>query len=296
MRITRTHKKRAYSRIAGAKSQSAMEYLMTYGWAILIIAIVLGALFSLGVFSLSNLSPRAQPGTCEVLRTSAVLSLAGQCNGLLPEYVGGFNGQSSYVLGPLPTNSLSVTLASWFLEKANVGAVETLIGDQNGYGVAAYGGCTAGTVDLVQQAQFFLCPDYAITTNTWYSVVMTLQQPDSSHVVYQLYVNGVLEYTSPNEVLPNSPTAMLIGSGDAPSVQMFDGLISNVQVYNTTLSQAEITALYDEGIGGAPIDLNNLVGWWPLNGNANDYSGFSNNGNAVSVAYTNSWTSGYSAP
>ncbi len=31
--------------------QSAMEYLMTYGWAILIIAVVLGALFSLGVFN-----------------------------------------------------------------------------------------------------------------------------------------------------------------------------------------------------------------------------------------------------
>ena len=34
----------------GFKGQSAMEYLMTYGWAILIIAIVLAALFSLGVF------------------------------------------------------------------------------------------------------------------------------------------------------------------------------------------------------------------------------------------------------
>ena len=36
------------------KAQSAMEYLMTYGWAILIIAIVLAALFSLGVFSSSS--------------------------------------------------------------------------------------------------------------------------------------------------------------------------------------------------------------------------------------------------
>jgi hypothetical protein len=33
------------------KAQSAMEYLMTYGWAILIIAVVLAALFSLGVFN-----------------------------------------------------------------------------------------------------------------------------------------------------------------------------------------------------------------------------------------------------
>lgn len=37
--------------------QSAMEYLMTYGWAILIIAIVIVALFSLGVFNSSQLLP-----------------------------------------------------------------------------------------------------------------------------------------------------------------------------------------------------------------------------------------------
>jgi len=37
------------------RAQSAMEYLMTYGWAILIIAVVLGALFSLGVFNSASL-------------------------------------------------------------------------------------------------------------------------------------------------------------------------------------------------------------------------------------------------
>ena len=35
----------------GFKAQSAMEYLMTYGWAILIIAVVLAVLFSLNVFN-----------------------------------------------------------------------------------------------------------------------------------------------------------------------------------------------------------------------------------------------------
>src|SRR5580658_6648027 len=34
-----------------SKAQSAMEYLMTYGWAILIIAVVLAVLFSLNVFN-----------------------------------------------------------------------------------------------------------------------------------------------------------------------------------------------------------------------------------------------------
>ncbi len=42
-------------KIINKKAQSAMEYLMTYGWAILIIAVVLGALFSLGVFSGNNI-------------------------------------------------------------------------------------------------------------------------------------------------------------------------------------------------------------------------------------------------
>ena len=33
------------------KGQSAMEYLMTYGWAILIVIVVVAALYSMGVFS-----------------------------------------------------------------------------------------------------------------------------------------------------------------------------------------------------------------------------------------------------
>ena len=33
------------------KGQSAMEYLMTYGWALLVVMIVLGVLFYLGVFT-----------------------------------------------------------------------------------------------------------------------------------------------------------------------------------------------------------------------------------------------------
>ena len=43
------------------RAQSAMEYLMTYGWAILIIAVVLGALFELGVFSGTFFMPHVQP-------------------------------------------------------------------------------------------------------------------------------------------------------------------------------------------------------------------------------------------
>ena len=48
------------------KSQSAMEYLMTYGWAILVVLIALGALFYLGVFNpkTSNSCIASSPITC----------------------------------------------------------------------------------------------------------------------------------------------------------------------------------------------------------------------------------------
>ncbi|MEM3855902.1 MAG: hypothetical protein QW298_01915 [Candidatus Micrarchaeaceae archaeon] len=37
----------------------------------------------------------------------------------------------------------------------------------------------------------------------------------------------------------------------------------------------------------APIDLQNLVGWWPLNGN---------NGVPSSVTFVGNWYSGYTPP
>ncbi len=51
--------------------------------------------------------------------------------------------------------------------------------------------------------------------------------------------------------------------------------------------------LYADGIGGVPVRPDTLVGWWPLNGDAKDYSGNGNNGAITAVTYTSAWTSGY---
>ncbi|MGC9205248.1 MAG: hypothetical protein ACP5FN_03170, partial [Candidatus Micrarchaeia archaeon] len=75
-----------------------MEYLMTYGWAILIIAVVLGALFQLGIFNANNFAPKAPPGSCQVFRpngpdTTSFINLEGICSGELPQYVAYFGGR-----------------------------------------------------------------------------------------------------------------------------------------------------------------------------------------------------------
>ncbi len=47
---------------------------------------------------------------------------------------------------------------------------------------------------------------------------------------------------------------------------------------------------------GAPVKPQNIVGWWPLNSNLNDYGGNNYNGQNNGVGYTSSWSSGYTSP
>ena len=70
------------------KGQSAMEYLMTYGWAILVIIIVIAVLFYIGVLNPRNVTPTSctfPPGiSCASfkLATGGTLSLSiGQATG-----------------------------------------------------------------------------------------------------------------------------------------------------------------------------------------------------------------------
>ncbi|MGC8688327.1 MAG: hypothetical protein ACP5RQ_02935, partial [Candidatus Micrarchaeia archaeon] len=105
------------------KSQSAMEYLTTYGWAILIIAVVLVVLFHMGVFN-TNTGPKALPGSCKVYRpngpgTTQYIGLEGVCNDELPEDVAYFNGNTSWIpVGKDPfiinASLKAATITLWF--------------------------------------------------------------------------------------------------------------------------------------------------------------------------------------
>ena len=83
--------------------------------------------------------------------------------------------------------------------------------------------------------------------------------------------------------------SILGGGATTPSpgaATYFNGSIANAQVYNNQLSQYQISSLYQEGINGIPL-TQNLSGWWPLDGNANDYSRNKDNGIAENVTFDN---------
>ena len=293
-----------------SKSQSAMEYLMTYGWAILIIAVVLGAIYSLGLFNGATLAPRAQPGSCEVLRpngalTTQYISLAGSCTNELPQYVAQFNGGNSYIgtgTSGFPIGNSPRSIFLWVNPT-------TTINDANYHDPFGYGSTTgsnslssfiriknlgSGAVMGFNPGSGSVLSSLPVTPNNWEFIGYTF---DGSNVI--VYVNSnqqtIIGPTTINTVIPVTLPST-IGSESAGDGLYFPGQIANVQIYNSSLDSNSIKALYQEGIGGAPINLQTLVGWWPLNGNSNDYSGNLNNGQATMVTYTNQWLNGYTVP
>ena len=97
----------------------------------------------------------------------------------------------------------------------------------------------------------------------------------------KLYINGVSQALSqcfgsgaPGAITSNAQ----ISGWPWASSYYFEGSLANVQIYNGSLSQSQVTQLFNEGIFGLPLTSNTLlVGWYPLSGDANDYSGWGNN-------------------
>ncbi len=276
---------------------------MTYGWAILVIAVVLGVLYSLGVFSPSNFAPKAQPGSCQVFRpngpgTSYDINLEGTCNGELPQYVAQFDGQSYVQMGFNITSSL-ITSSTGVTESAWIYILSLPNGDPTVFSIndAQLGlGKVTSTTAQVRPCVGSACPlsVNTIPTNQWEQISYTYNGTTGI-----IYINGINQGTfsagslSTNGVACISQVSLHTAcNGGWP----FDGYISNIQAYNTSFSANEISMLYNEGIGGAPIKPQNLIGWWPLNGDVNDYSGNNNNGVPTKVLFIGTWQSGYTPP
>ena len=105
------------------RAQSAMEYLATYGWAILIITVAFAALYALGVFDINTYSTGALPGSCQVYRpygpgTQQLITLQGVCTSGKPKFVAYFKAAaqqpievSNSVL--FNTSTKQFTAAAW---------------------------------------------------------------------------------------------------------------------------------------------------------------------------------------
>ena len=286
------------------KSQSAMEYLMTYGWAILIIAVVLGVMFQLGVFSSASFAPKAKAGSCLVERTTAGASLGGMCQGELPQYVMSLTGYGSAVnqsvVSAIPAQSMTaVTISAWVNLRNLNPCWENVAALYTGSAALDIGvSCSSYEAVMRQDGSHAVgVPSPLISTGTWYFITGEWNGTTDQMTVF---LNGGNQQSSTgNGQATYVVNKVNIGgefNGGVGLMYAFNGTMANVQVYNVTLSAAEVQALYQEGIGGAPVRPQNIVGWWPMNGDVNDYSGNNENGQNNGAGYSSFWTNGYSAP
>ncbi len=325
------------------KAQSAMEYLMTYGWAILIIAVVLAALYSLGIFNPLTFEPRLQPGSCHVLRPygpgqQGGLTLVGECSYLLPKYVGGFNGKDTNVSASLNTlsymNTGKFSVSAWIYVNGPSSEGEQMpVSIGSDICSSSYGPTDNGSILMA-------APAYPASINLYYnpfsgsSGIYDSGKPDyfkAAACIYNttyggaqwaytnypfsgykrwyfitetyngsyldLYINAKLVNKTYAPGYMKLPT-QYISIGNMYSTLMsgrfwFNGSIANVQIYNESISRGVISDMYRENIGGAPVDLVNLVSWIPLNGNAADYSGNTPNGEFFHGDFDGGWVDSY---
>jgi hypothetical protein len=187
-----------------------------------------------------------------------------------------------------PTQAL--TVSAWIYSRTTSGASANEIVSTNGYC-----GYSLGNNNAPAGYTFFICnggtnyysPKATIGTNSWHHLVGVF---NGTNKQVSLYVDGNLVGTNsvasiPNKISYSSPPSIAIGDEPAKG-QTFNGLIADVQIYSQSLTKQQIQKLYAEGISGLPIVDNSIVGWWPLDGNANDYSGYSDNGVVNSVTFT----------
>jgi len=208
-----------------------------------------------------------------------------------------FNGSNSFIdiTNKFYNNGWdSSSISLWFKPKVDTNALGqgmTLLNTapHNGEGIGFsynkskriyhWKGNANGVWDIFQNRQFKTIP---ISTGIWHNMMIV-----KKGLNYTYYVNGKQDTsfnisTAPQKVL----CSLRIGAitNGAANSEIFNGAIDDIRIYNRALDTSEVNQLYNTE---AKIDLKNgLVAYYPFTGNANDSSGYGNNGTVNGATLT----------
>ena len=213
-----------------------------------------------------------------------------------PVLVASFNGINSYISTTknsiLSTNK-NFSLAIWF-KTSDYGAM-IWVGDGPipnsvsawwniiyvGSNNSLFGGTDCGPIFQTSKI---------VSNNAWTFAVLT-ENITAAGKTEILYLNGSEIGKISDSSCDFSPTYFVIGAGDSnganwpdlPPSSYFDGLISNVQLYNLPITPTNVSELFLRGREGLPLQSDGVIAWWPLDGNTLDYSGNGNTGTAYNI-------------
>jgi hypothetical protein len=206
--------------------------------------------------------------------------------------IAAFNGVNSHmnVANTPALNPTAVTEIAWIRPKTQACCTRVVSkastgGTGNDYDIYVNGGSLGTRLKNATISEPIQTTSQVVAYNTWNMVAVTY----NGNGTIKLYVNGTNVLSSTNLIsgpLASSTAPLQFGCClNGGSNDFFNGSVADVQIYNAALSQNQIQQVYSEGLGGAPISMNALIGWWPLAGNSNDASGNGNSGVENNVSF-----------
>ncbi len=193
-----------------------------------------------------------------------------------PNFAAQFDGQTSLIqIQNVPKLQVAtLTVSAWVKYNGPSGTYS--------YAISRLGAWELGACNQNLQVCFY-DPNLGQTTlynsqlnsGQWYMLTEVLDNPGQT---VSTYVDGILTGTATATSLSVTGNGIQVGySNIASNSFFFNGSVANLQIYSTKLSSTQIYNLFKNGIASIPYQTN-LVGWWPLDGDALDYSPNPTNG------------------
>jgi hypothetical protein len=183
------------------------------------------------------------------------------------------DGVDDYIDLNRPTELISATnfsISCWFKTPLNaLGGIYTWFGGSSGWielNCFPDGSMYALVTAIVGSAKYGLAPVGTITANTWYNSVMVFDGGGATNADrLKLYINGSLIPLSFVGTIPTQTGTMLLKGlhiGERYSgVQYLEGNIDEVSLFSNSLTQQNVTDLYN---GGTPTTISGAVSNWKM--------------------------------
>lgn len=101
----------------------------------------------------------------------------------------------------------------------------------------------------------------------WHHIVVTFDGVSRlSASSFKLYVDGSSKTLSSSGTYGSTSNTNQIGFGNGNNTR-FNGKIDEVSIYNSQLTSANVTTIYNSGVGGVNISSLSPLGWWRMGDN-----------------------------
>ena len=230
-----------------------------------------------------------------------------------------FNGQDAYASGYVPqlNNATTFSWVVWFKTTSSYGIIMSNNGSSASLTTQFCGSTPSGWIPAIYiyNGQLYIniytngCYQYStgktVNDNNWHMVAVVVSGTsltvylDGSAVASETLNTNYYQYTNSYFWLGIGETCGCwssgsFNSGSTSSVPvlsaMYQGYISQVQLYNIALTSSQISQIYSAGYVGQ-VTFSGLVAWWYfLSQTCNDQSGNGNNLTCNNIVFTTSGT------